>query len=245
MSGQAAWTLSATCRCLTEDLGLGSEACDRPIPELVDAHQVIADFVKKRGAHPIGNETLNALLPKLVAYSLHSGRYRAATWHHEAAGIVWLLAARWHEQGSEDDSYPYLEHLLRSGRLLPTRADVERLVDQRRPTFARALQEDVPLVRRGALDHPGDIQEEVIGGRVRVRVAFENDTSGILYVAITRRLLPGTLPLPPAWDVQLLAAFFSGVPLEDIEYIDQIAGCALRPGEVCYCSLIQRDRTPP
>ena len=30
----------------------------RPITELVDAHQVIADFVKKRGAHPIGNETI-------------------------------------------------------------------------------------------------------------------------------------------------------------------------------------------
>ncbi len=94
MSGEAAWTLSATSRCLTEDLGLSPEACDRPITELVDAHRVIADFVKKRGAHPIGNETINALLPKLVAYSLHSGRYRAATWHHEAAGIVWLLAAR-------------------------------------------------------------------------------------------------------------------------------------------------------
>ena len=64
----------------------------RPITELIDAHQVIADFVKKRGAHPIGNETIKALLPQLVAYALHSGRYRAATWHHEAAGIVWLLA---------------------------------------------------------------------------------------------------------------------------------------------------------
>ena len=62
----------------------------RPITELIDAHQVIADFVKKRGAHPIGTETIKALLPQLVAYALHSGRYRAATWHHVAAGIVWL-----------------------------------------------------------------------------------------------------------------------------------------------------------
>ena len=35
-----------------------------------------------------------------------------------------------------------------------------------------------------ALDHPGHIQEDVIGGRVRVRVAFENGASGLLYVAI-------------------------------------------------------------
>lgn len=166
-SGDPAWTLGATCRCLTEDLGLAPEACNRPITELVDAHQVIADFVKKRGAHPIGTETISALLPQLVAYSLHSGRYRAATWHHEAAGIVWLLAARRHEQGSADDSYPYFEQLLRTGRLLPTRADVERVVDQRRPTFARALLDDVPRMRRAALDHPGQIQDDVIGGRVR------------------------------------------------------------------------------
>jgi len=89
-SGEPAWTLSATCRCRTEESGLSAEACRRSITELVDAHQVIADFVKKRGAHPIGNETIKALLPQLVAYALHSGRYRAATWHHVAAGIVWL-----------------------------------------------------------------------------------------------------------------------------------------------------------
>ncbi len=242
MPGEPAWTLSATCRCLTEDLGLAPEACDRPIVDLVGAHQVIADFVERRSAHPIGTETIQALLPTLVAYSLHSGRYRAATWHHEAAGIVWLLAARWHEQGSADDSYPYFEQLLRNGRLLPTRADVERVVDQRRPTFARALSDDVPCLRQRAIAHPGQIEEDVIGGRVCVRVAFENGASGILYVAITRRLLPGALPLPAEWDIQLLAAFFPGVPLEDIEYIDEIAGYNLRTDEVAYCGPIAQSQ---
>jgi len=238
---EPAWTLSATCRCLTEDLGLAPEACQRPIADLTGAHQVIADFVKKRGEYPIGNETIKALLPRVVAYALHSGRFRAATWHHEAAGIVWLLAARWHEQGRADDAYPYFEHLLRTGQLLPTRTDAARVVDQRRPTFAHALYLDVPRMRRWALDHPGNIQEGVIGGRVRVRVAFENGTDGLLYVAITRRLLPGTLPLPLAWDIQVLAAFFPGLPLEDIDYIDHIAGHALANDEVGYCGLVQRD----
>jgi hypothetical protein len=237
-SGNPAFTLSATCRCLTEDLGLAPEACDRPITELVDAHRVIADFVKKRGGHPVGNETINALLPTLIAYSLHSGRYRAATWHHDTAGIVWLLAAHRHEQGSVDDAYPYFEQLLRTRRLLPTREDVERVVDQRRPTFARALFDDVPPILQAALTHPGQIQEEVVGGRVRVRVAFENGASGILYVAITRRLLPGTVPLPPEWDIQLLAAFFPGIQLDDIEYSDAIAGHNLRPDEGAYCGLM-------
>lgn len=239
--GKPGWTLSATCRCLIEDLGLALEACDRPIVDLVGAHQVIADFVKRRRTHPIGTETIQALLPTLVAYTLHSGRYRAATWHHEAADIVWLLAARWHEQGSADDSYPYFEQLLRNGRLLPTRADVERVVDQRRPTFARALFDDVPRMRQSAVEHPGQIQEDVIGGRVRVRIAFENGASGILYVALTRHLLPGALPLPAEWDIQLLAAFFPGVALEDIEYIDEIAGHNLRSDEVGYCGLLSQS----
>jgi hypothetical protein len=211
--------------------------------ELVDAHQVIAAFVQRRGAHPIGNETIQALLPRLVGYALHSGLYRAVTWHHEAAGIVWLLAARWHEQGSTDDAYPYFEQLLRNGRLLPTRTDVEHVVDLRRPTFAHALYEDVPRIRRSALDHPGQIQEDVISGRVLIRVAFENGAGGLLYVAITRRLLPGALPLPPEWDIQLLAAFFPGIPVEDIEYIDGITGHDLKPDEISYCGLVARDRT--
>ncbi len=240
MPDESAWTLGATYRCLTEDLDQAPAAADRPIAELAGEHQVIADFVKKRAEQPVGIETIRGLLPKLVAYSLHSGRYRAATWHHVAAGIVWLLAAHWHEAGSADDSYPYFERLLHSGRLLPTRPDVERVVDQRLPTFARALLQDVPRIRRLALDHPGALQEAVIGGRVRVRVAFENGTSGLLYVAVTRRLLPGRLPLPVEWDVQLLAAFFLGTNLEEIDYANEIAGHHTRAGEVCYCGLVSR-----
>jgi len=232
------WALGATCRCLTEDLDLHPETCDTPITQLSDAHQVIADFVKKRSVHPIGNETINALLPKLVAYSLHSGRYRAATWYHEAASIVWLLAARWHEQGRGDDAYPYFEQLLRDGRIQPMRVDVERVLNQRRLTFERALLEDVPHLRQAAFTDAGRIQEGVIGGRVRVRVGFENGRAGILYVAVTRRLIPGDLPLPGEWLIQVLAAFFPDVPLEDIEYIDEIAGYDLRSDEDCYCALI-------
>lgn len=243
-SGAAGWALSATCRCLTEDLDLASDACDRRIEDLADAHRVIADFVKKRGAHPIGNETIQALLPTLVAYSLHSGRYRAATWHHEAAGIVWLLAAHWHEQGRADDAYPYFERLLHQGHIWPTRADVERIVKRRRSTFEGALLDDVPRLRRAALDQPGRLQEGIIGGRVRVRVGFEDGDSGLLCVAIAQRLIPGELALPVEWHVQILAAFFPGVPLEDIGYTHELAGRDLQVDEHGYCALIsETDRT--
>jgi len=238
---EPAWTLGATCRCLTEDLTLGEESCALSLTELatrVDAHQVISDFVKKRGAHPIGSETINALLPTLVAYSLHSGRYRGATWHHEAAAIVWLLAARWHEQGSADDAYPYFERLLNDGRILPTREDVERVVNSRRLTFERALRTEPPRLRQAARDDACAIQEGVIGGRIRVRVGFEQGDPSLLYVAITQRLLPGDLPLPAEWLIQVLAAFFPGVPLEDVDYVEEIVEQDLRPDEVGFCALV-------
>lgn len=41
--------------------------------------------------------------------------------------------------------------------------------------------------------------------------------------------------------ILLLAAFFSGSPLEDIAYIDRIADNALNPDEVGYCGLAARD----
>ncbi len=235
-----AWALGATCRCLTEDLTLGAEVCAVSITELAArpaAPQVLADFVKKRGAHPIGSETINALLPTLVAYSLHSGRYRAATWHHEPAAIVWLLAVGWHEAGSADDAYPYFARLLRDKRLLPTREDVERVVSRRQVTFERSLLTEVPRLRQAARDDAGAIQEGVIGGRIRVRVGFERGDPGLLYVAITQRLLPGDLPLPAEWLIQVLAAFFSGVPLEDVDYVDEIVGRDLRADEAGFCAL--------
>ncbi len=235
-----AWTLGATCRCLMEDLTLGAEMCDVSLTDLADrpdAPQVLVDFVKKRGAHPIGSETINALLPTLVAYSLHSGRYRAATWHHETTAIVWLLAVGWHEAGSADDAYPYFARLLHDKRLLPTREDVERVVSRRRVTFERALLVEVPRLWQAARDDAGAIQEGVIGGRIRVRVGFEWGDPSLLYVAITQRLLPGDLPLPAEWLIQVLAAFFHGVPLQDVDYVDEILERDLRPDEVGFCAL--------
>jgi hypothetical protein len=239
------WALAPTCRCLTEDLDLLPADCERPVVELVGRHRVVADFNKKRTDNPIGTEPpIGSLLRKKVpAYSLHSGRYRAATWHHERAGIVWLLAARWHEQGSPDDAYPYFESLLDAGRLLPTREDVARVVNSRRLTFERALVDRVPGIRSEALEQPGVVRDAVIGGRIRVRVVYENGESGILWVAVVNRLIPGDMPVPSEWLVQVLAAFFPGVPLAEIEYTEELAGRASHPDEDCFCALVSRDRS--
>lgn len=234
------WTLAATCRCLVEDLGLSSDDCWRALTDLAQEHAVVEAFVQMRSQQPTGGEPIEALLPKLVAFSLHAGRYRAATWHQERAGIVWLLAAGWHEQGSRQDAYTHFERLWQAGRLVPNREDVERTVAMRRPTFERALMEDVPGMRQGAIERPGKVLTCEVGGRVRIRVAYENGEAGILYVAISNHLIPGEMPLPPEWHVQLLAAFFPGIPLADVEYIDEIAGQALRSDEDTFCALIGR-----
>lgn len=217
--------------------------CERPITELAGRHQVVTDFVRKRADTPIGTEPpIRSLLRKKVpAYSLHSGRYRAATWHHEKAGIVWLLAVRWHEQGSLDDSYRYFESPVDAGRLLPTREDVARVVEGRRLTFERALIEQVPAIRAAALERTGEVYEAILGRRLCVRVVYENGDSGILSVAVTNRLIPGEMYVLPEWLVQVLAAFFPGVPLADFEYSGELAGGASRPDEDCFCVLVAAD----
>jgi hypothetical protein len=229
----AAHALAATCRCLSEDLGYSHEECDRPSDEL-RPHPVLADFLAKRRGNPIGQEVIQELAPKVIAYSLHAGRWRGATWHHEALAVVWLLAAAIHRADSARDAYPYFARLQRDGRLLPTREDIARVIRQRALTFARSLAADVPAIRQHAIAHPDQIQDVVLGGRVQIRVLYESGEPAFLTVAISSRLLPGSLVLPPTWELQVLAAFFPRSSLEGIFYAYDIGGQPLRPDERGY-----------
>ena len=95
----ATYALAVTRRCLIDDLGFSREDSERSLDEL--RHRpVIADFLTKRQVSPAGQEVIQELAPKLIAYSLHKGRYRAATWYHEALAVVWLLAAALHRTDS-------------------------------------------------------------------------------------------------------------------------------------------------
>lgn len=228
---------AATCRCLTEDLGFPEADCDRPIAELT-SNKVVADFIAKRTDSPTGQEVIQSLAPRLIAYSLHSGRHRAATWFHEDLGVVWLLASRLHREGSKDDAYPYFARLLSAGRLLPTREDIARVVRSRSRTFAQALVEDVPQLRESVLSQPGKIHEEVLGGRVRLRLLYEPGDPSLLTVAVSQRLEPGAMALPPEWQVQLLAAMFPQIRLEEISIVDSLGDESLRPDEVGYCAVV-------
>src|SRR5437764_295002 len=74
------------------------------------------DGLARTGADPVA--------PTLVAFSLHVGRRRGATWHRREAGVIWLLAVGYHREGHIDDAYAYFARLKAAGRLLPDREDM-------------------------------------------------------------------------------------------------------------------------
>jgi hypothetical protein len=127
-----------TRRCLTDDLGLPADSVDRTIDELASASGVIAAFRDRRAEMgSAGQEPIRSLLPEVVAFSLHVGRRRGATWHHQEAGVIWLLAVGYHREGHVDDAYAHFARLKAAGRLLPDRDDMLALVRSQAPTLAR------------------------------------------------------------------------------------------------------------
>lgn len=225
-----------TQRCLTDDLDLPAESIDWTVDELAAANEVIAAFRDRRAdmGSP-GQEPIRSLLPEVVAFSLHVGRRRGATWHHREAGVIWLLAVGYHRGGHVDDAYAHFERLKAAGRLLPDRDDMLALVRSQAPALARSLLNDVPGLVAAAREHPGLIQSGVIGGRIRVRVVCEAGDPPTLTVAISQRLFPGEMPVPGDWLVRVAAAFLPDTPPERLSVAFDLAGQELQPDEVAFC----------
>ncbi len=202
------WTLAATCRCLTDDLKLDPVDCETPVEDLT-SNAVIAAFVHRRTQEPEGQERILNIPSSLTAFSLHAGRYRAATWYDHTNDVVWLLAYAIHRAGSSDDAYEYFAQLYEAEKLKPMVQDVVRVLRLRRPTFEQSATEELPALRRRALSTPGEAQEALLGRRVRVRVIFENGDEGVLTIAISSHREPHGPNLPPDVHAYLVAAFFS------------------------------------
>ena len=228
-----------TRRCLTEDLGLPADSVDHTIDELATASDVIAAFRNRRAemGSP-GQEPIRSLLPDVVAFSLHVGRRRGATWHHREAGVIWLLAVGYHREGHIDDAYAYFARLKAAGRLLPDREDMLAFVRSQAPTLARSLLNDVPALAATAREHPGVIHSGTIGGRIRARVVCEADPA-MLTVAISQRLFPGEMPVPADWLVRVAAAFLPDTPPERFSIAFDLAGHQLQPDEVAFCDFVE------
>lgn len=230
-----------TRRCLTDDLGLPTESVDSTIDELAAANEVIAALRDHRAemASP-GQEPIRSLLPEVVAFSLHVGRRRGATWHHREAGVIWLLAVGYHREGHADDAYVHFGRLKAAGRLLPDRDDMLAFVRSQAPTLARSLLNDAPGLVAAAREHPGMIQSGIIGGRIRVRVVCEAGDPPMLTVAISQRLFPGEMQVPPDWLVRVAAAFLPDTPTERLSVAFDLAGQELPPDEIAFCDFVGR-----
>lgn len=228
-----------TRRCLTDDLGLPAGSADLPIDELANANDVIAAFRDRRAEMgSAGQEPIRSLLPDVVAFSLHVGRRRGATWHHREAGVIWLLAVGYHREGHVDDAYAHFERLKAAGRLLPDRADMLAFVRSQAPTLARSLLNDAPGLVAAARERPGVIQSGMIGGRIRVRVVCEAGDPPMLTVAISQRLFPGEMQVPADWLVRVAAAFLPNTPPERLSIASEIAGNELHPDEIAFCDFV-------
>jgi hypothetical protein len=228
-----------TRRCLSDDLGLPAASVDLTIDELATANEVIAAFRERRAEMDVpGQEPIRSLLPEVVAFSLHVGRQRGATWQHREAGVIWLLAVGHHREGHADDAYAHFERLKAAGRLLPDRDDMLALVRSQAPTLARSLLNDVPGLVEAAREHPGVIRPGMIGGRIRVRVAYEPGDPAMLTVAISQRLFPGEMPVPADWLVRVAAAFLPETPPERLSVVFDLAGQELHADEIAFCDFL-------
>ena len=228
-----------TRRCLTDDLGLPAESVDLTIDELAAASEVVAAFRERRAEMgSAGQEPIRSLLPDVVAFSLHVGRRRAATWHHREAGVIWLLAVGYHREGHVDDAYAHFGRLKAAGRLLPDRDDMLAFVRSQAPTLARSLLTDVPELVGAAREHPGVIQSGVIGGRIRVRVVSEPGDPPMLTLAISQRLFPGEMQVPADWLVRVAAAFLPDTPPERLSVAFDLAGQGLQSDEIAFCDFV-------
>lgn len=238
-AGAGGFITRITRRCLNDDLGLPADAADLTIDELANANDVIAAFRDRRGeVGSAGQEPIQSLLPEIVAFSLHVGRQRGATWHHREAGVIWLLAVGYHRGGHADDAYAYFERLMAAGRLLPDREDMLAFVRSQAPTLAHSLLNDVPGLVDAAREHPGVIQSGIIGGRIRVRVVCEVGDPAMLTVAISQRLFPGKMSVPADWLVGVAAAFLPDTPPERLAVAFDLAGDQLQPDEVAFCDFL-------
>jgi len=230
-------TLAATCRSLTEDLAFPAEVCASALESLREA-PIVAAFLERRSVDPTGSEPPIQQLRPLLAFSLHRGRYRAATWHQEQAAVVWLLASHIHREGSPDDAYHYFERLYHAGQILPTRTDAERIIASREPRFDDIAAQEIPQFLESVYANPGQVHEAVLGGRIPVRALYENGEAGLLAVALSTRIRPGALPLPPEWLGILVGAFFPMTPRHELDGVADLAGTALRPDEIGFCALV-------
>lgn len=230
--------LRVTRRCLMDDLGLPGTAVYIPLSDLAVQKAIVKAFLGQRGQNPVGQETVTELKSRIVAWTLHGGEDRGATWYDKAGNVVWLLASRFHRSGERDDAYPYFRSLDRAGNLLPTEQDYLDLEKSRNPDFAKILLCEPPALIERALAAPGVIYPGRIAGRLRVRLLYQPGDIPTLTVAISNRVDPGDMRLPEDWIGALLGVFF---PTTSPEACSALGNSPLRSDECAFWEIVEAE----
>jgi len=226
-------------RCLDEDLdGTTASDAERPVEAL--EHALVRKFVAMRSQDPTGTEKIQPLKNAEEVYSLHSGRWRGATWHDRENNAVWLLAGRLHRSGAPDDAYPYIKSIDADERLLPREGDYELLFLAQAWFFADDVMNRVPLIMDEARRRsPSEVK--AVLGTVPISVAVvAEDGMEFVYLAVMMSGWTEDGPEPPSeWMTILWAAFFPWVTdfVNEIGLENEIAGRPAKEGELIYSSI--------
>jgi hypothetical protein len=92
-----------TLRCLREDLAMAVPRADTPLEEI--SHPLLAKATERFADDQTPHERIAAIDDE-VLFKVKAQRWRGAIWVD--AGIPWLVAAGWREEGSPDDFYASL-----------------------------------------------------------------------------------------------------------------------------------------
>jgi hypothetical protein len=170
------------------------------------AEAVVRKFIADRAIAPEAAERIRGLTER-PCYSLHSGRYRAATWFDQERDVVWLLGAGVHRADSPEDFYSVAGQRERSGQFYPTPADYAALEVAEQTDRLRASVRQLRSLRQAALAAPD-------AGRHRF-------TSGDgLYAELWAEAIPGLATV----SLRLRAARLNGPFLADAEVAVIVSG---------------------
>lgn len=142
-----------TIRCLIEDLGIDVPGLDESLDDL--DHPWLEELHRVADTSPQGQKRIESIDHPLV-FRLRISDHRGATWVDESRDVVWLCAVHKREDGSEDDAYEWFCGLHKSGDLLPTEEDQDRLlIDAAIQTF-RTVETDLLQLVDEAIARPGE-----------------------------------------------------------------------------------------
>lgn len=169
---------------------------DSDCATLREENSIIDTFFAQRESDESGGEggeRIRQVKDKRPVFKLTSGRMRGGTWfdrEQPPQGIVWLLAAEWHEEGKKGraDAYDIIGSLSERGVLFPAEVDRLRLeLDRRRwdlASFSVDLARDAGALAVGAV--PDGAKGIVAGVPVRLLVV-EEETLICVYAAVSQR----------------------------------------------------------